>query len=44
VDGIDPFVELSCGRAHFRVMELLRLVDLLADLNRAKQSDGAGKM
>ena len=44
VDGVDPFVELSSGRSYFRVMELLRLVDLIADLNRAKQPDGAGEM
>ena len=36
--GLDPFVELSCGRSHFRVTELLRLVELVADLNKAKQS------
>jgi hypothetical protein len=40
VNGIDPFVSLSCGRSYFRVMELLRLEELIADLKRAEASDG----
>ena len=44
VDGVDPFVELSCGRSYFRVMELLRLVDLLDDLNKAKQPGDTREM
>lgn len=31
--GGDPFVEFSNGRSHFRVEELLRLVDLVSSLN-----------
>jgi len=44
VDGVDPFVELSCGRSYFRVMELLRLVDLLDDLNKAKRAGETREM
>ena len=40
VDGIDPFVELSGGRSCFRVTELLRLVDLIADLTPMDFPDG----
>ena len=28
--GIDPFVQFSRGRSHFRIEELLRLTDLVA--------------
>jgi len=35
--GFDPFIELSCGRSYFRVAELLRLVELVADLDETKQ-------
>jgi hypothetical protein len=28
--GVDPFLRVSQGRSHFRVEELLRLVDLVA--------------
>ena len=44
VDGVDPFVELSSGRSYFRMMELLRLVDLIDDLNQANQSEGTREM
>jgi hypothetical protein len=40
VDDIDPFVKLSCGRSCFRVTELLRLVDLIADLKPGNSPDG----
>ena len=42
--GIDPFVELSGGRSHFRVEELLRLVDLLSDLSVSDGSDGSDEV
>jgi hypothetical protein len=32
-EGVDPFVEISCGRSHFRVTDLMRLVVLVADLD-----------
>ncbi len=32
--GSDPFLEISAGRSHFRVDELLRLVELIAGLKR----------
>ena len=33
VHGIDPFVEQSQGRAYYRVEDLLKLSDLLTDIN-----------
>ena len=39
--GLDPFVEQSGGRSYFRVAELLRLVELVADLDEARQPKSA---
>ena len=38
--GIDPFIELADGRVHFRIKDLVQLVDLVAEL-LAKQEDEA---
>ncbi|MDX2447233.1 MAG: DUF5372 family protein [Desulfobacterales bacterium] len=43
-EGVDPFVALSCGRSFFRVTELLRLVELVADLSEPNLPEDLSKV
>jgi hypothetical protein len=44
VGEVDPFVALSAGRSHFRVTDLLQLVDLMGRLLEEASKEGGGKV
>lgn len=38
--GVDPFVKMSAGRSLFRVDDLLRLGELVAEITGSVEADG----
>ena len=39
VEGTDPFVAIASGRAHFRPGDLLRLAELVSNMEREPRCD-----